>query len=55
MNASIELKLFHLKREGAPFDPDKFYRTILTGDGDDYNEEVGFGVPIGRQTRGTRA
>ncbi|CAM9365845.1 unnamed protein product, partial [Hapterophycus canaliculatus] len=40
VNASIELKLFHLKRKGVPFNPDKFYRAILTGDGDDYNEEA---------------
>ncbi|CAB1118397.1 unnamed protein product [Ectocarpus sp. CCAP 1310/34] len=39
VNASIEIKLFHIKRKGAPFDPDTFYRAIITGDGDDYNEQ----------------
>ena len=43
MNASIEMQLFHLKRKGAPFNPDTFYRAILTGDGDDYNEQVRWG------------
>lgn len=40
MNASIEIQLFHMKREGKPFDVDKYYRAILTGSGDDYNEQV---------------
>ncbi|CAM9554543.1 unnamed protein product [Ectocarpus sp. 13 AM-2016] len=39
VNASIEIKLFHIKRKGAPFNPDTFYRAIITGDGDDYNEQ----------------
>eukprot|EP00752_Nemacystus_decipiens_P005093 g4622.t1 len=39
VNASIEILLFHLKRKGAPFNPDTFYRAILAGDGDDYNEQ----------------
>ncbi len=49
MNASIEMQLFHLKGKGAPFNPDTFYRAILTGDGDDFNEQVG-----GTSTRDSR-
>lgn len=40
VNASIEIQLFHMKREGKPFDADKYYRAILTGSGDDYNDQV---------------
>lgn len=47
VNASIEIKLFHLKRKGAPFNPDIFYRAILTGDGDDYNDQVSQWVHAG--------
>ncbi|CAM9259428.1 unnamed protein product, partial [Laminaria digitata] len=45
VNASIEIQLFHMKREGKSFDVDKYYRAILTGNGDDYNEQsIGDGV-----------
>lgn len=37
---SIEIQLFHMKRGDVAFDPNKFYRSILTGDGDDYNDQV---------------
>lgn len=40
MNASIEIQLFHMKRDGKSFHPDKYYHAILTGSGDDYNEQV---------------
>ena len=41
VHASIEIQLFPLKRRGGKrFDPEKCYRAILTGDGDDYNEKV---------------
>ena len=40
MNASIEIQLFHMKRDSKAFDVDKCYRAILTGSGDDYNEQV---------------
>lgn len=51
MNASIEMQLFHLKKKGEHFNPDTFYRAILTGDGDDYNEQVGLGYRLPVQFR----
>lgn len=39
MEMSIEIQLFHMKRADSVFDPNKFYRSILTRDGDDYNEQ----------------
>lgn len=48
INASIEIQLFHMKRGGKTFDPDKCFRAILSGDGDDYNEEVCFTVSFVR-------
>ena len=41
VHASIEIQLFHLKKsDGTRFDTEKFYRAILSGDGDDYNDKV---------------
>ncbi|CAN0246272.1 unnamed protein product [Ascophyllum nodosum] len=40
VHASIEIQLFHLKQsDGTRFDTEKFYRAILSGDGDDYNDK----------------
>lgn len=40
MESSIEILLFSMKRGDAAFNPSKFYRNILMGDADDYDEQV---------------
>ncbi|CAM9433204.1 unnamed protein product, partial [Sphacelaria rigidula] len=47
--ASIEIVLFHMKRGDAAFDPNKFFRSILTSDGDDYNEQQAIGGGCGEE------